>query len=131
MSETHILRTEIVYEGFFRFLKATVALPDGAVVEREVLESGGAVAVLPYDPERRVAMLITQPRPGAFYRGEQSPLEAIAGALDGIEPHRRIVEEAMEEGGLRLGTLEPVANIWSPVKNAEARRKAWVLSKSK
>lgn len=112
---TRILRTEVVFEGWYRFLRMEVELPDGALVERELLDNGSAVAVLPYDRDRRVAMLITQPRPGAFYRGEPSPLEAIAGSLDGIDPASRIVEEAMEEGGLKLGALEPVVNMWSMV----------------
>ena len=74
-----------------------------------------ACAVLPYDPERRVAMLITQPRPGALYHGVPSPYEVIAGSLDGADPATRIVAEAMEEGGLRLGAIEPVVNMWSMV----------------
>lgn len=118
---TRILRTEVVFEGWYRFLRMDVELPDGARVERELLANGSAVAVLPYDRQRRVAMLIRQPRPGAFYTGEPSPLEAIAGSLDGLEPALRIVEEAMEEGGLRLGALEPVSNIWSMIPAATER----------
>jgi nudix-type nucleoside diphosphatase (YffH/AdpP family) len=118
---TRILKTDVVFEGWYRFLRMDVELPDGARVERELLANGSAVAVLPYDRERRVVMLIRQPRPGAFYTGEPSPLEAIAGSLDGMEPALRIVEEAMEEGGLKLGTLEPVSNIWSMVPAATER----------
>jgi len=118
---TRILQTDVVFEGWYRFLRMDVELPDGARVERELLANGSAVAVLPYDRERRVVMLIRQPRPGAIYTGEPSPLEAIAGSLDGMEPALRIVEEAMEEGGLKLGTLEPVSNIWSMVPAATER----------
>lgn len=118
---TRILRTDVVFEGWYRFLRMDVELPDGARVERELLANGSAVAVLPYDRERRVVMLIRQPRPGAFYTGEPAPYEAIAGSLDGMEPALRIVEEAMEEGGLRLGALEPVSNIWSMIPAATER----------
>ncbi|KQM22339.1 ADP-ribose pyrophosphatase [Novosphingobium sp. Leaf2] len=81
-------------------------------VERHLLDNGSAVAVLPYDPVRRVCMLIEQPRAAVLSAGEPPLLEAIAGGLDGADPAHRIVEEAHEEGGLRLGVLEPVSNIW-------------------
>lgn len=110
-----IVSQEVVFDGWYKFYRLIVELPDGAVVERELIHGGTAVAVLPYDPERRVAMLITQPRPGPLFRGLTSPFEAIAGSLDGMDPAQRIVAEAMEEGGLRLGTIEPIVNMWSMV----------------
>ncbi|MBB3940636.1 nudix-type nucleoside diphosphatase (YffH/AdpP family) [Novosphingobium fluoreni] len=110
-----IVSREVVFQGWYTFLRLMVEMPDGAVVDRELLHRGSAVAVLPYDPVRRVAMLITQPRPGALFHGVPSPYEAIAGSLDGADPATRIVPEAMEEGGLRLGRLEPITNMWSMV----------------
>ena len=74
-----------------------VKLPDGAIVERELMHRGSAVAVLPYDPVRRMVMLITQPRPGALFHGLPSPFEVIAGCLDDADPAERIVDEAMED----------------------------------
>jgi nudix-type nucleoside diphosphatase (YffH/AdpP family) len=88
-------------------------MPDGVEVERHLLDNGQAVAVLPYDPVRRVVMLVTQPRAAVLAAGEEADLlEAIAGNLDAATPEARILAEAMEEGGLQLGALEPVANIW-------------------
>ncbi|QIG81816.1 ADP-ribose pyrophosphatase [Sphingosinithalassobacter tenebrarum] len=85
---------------------------DGAVVERHLLDNGSAVAVLPYDPVRRTAILISQPRAAVLAAGEPPLLEAVAGNLDTAQPAERIREEAREEAGLELGELEPVANIW-------------------
>lgn len=109
---TAIVSRQLVYDGWYRFFVLQMRLPDGAVVERHLIDNGQAVAVLPYDPVRRVVMLIRQPR-AAVLDAEAPPLlEAIAGGLDGAPPRDRILDEAMEEGGLRLGVLEPVANIW-------------------
>jgi nudix-type nucleoside diphosphatase (YffH/AdpP family) len=113
--EARILHQKVVFDGWYRFFVMSVELPDGTVVERELIHRGSAVAVLPYDPVRRTAMLITQPRPGALFRGVPSPYEAIAGSLDGLDPAARIVAEAMEEGGLKLGPVEPVVNMWSMI----------------
>ncbi|MXO67083.1 ADP-ribose pyrophosphatase [Altererythrobacter endophyticus] len=88
-------------------------MPDGAVVERHLLDNGSAAAVLPYDPVRRVALLITQPRAPVIAAGEPPLLEAIAGNLDEMAPDDRIREEAMEEGGVKLSHLQPLTNIWS------------------
>jgi nudix-type nucleoside diphosphatase (YffH/AdpP family) len=110
-----IISKEVVFDGWYKFYRMMVEMPDGAVVERELIHRGSAVAVLPYDPVRRVAMLITQPRPGPLFRDLPSPYETIAGSLDGMEPAERIVAEAMEEGGLQLGAIEPVVNMWSMV----------------
>ena len=110
-----ILSKDVAFAGWYTFYRLMLEMPDGAVVERELIHRGSAVAVLPYDPARRTVMLITQPRPGPLFRGAPSPFEAIAGSLDGMEPAERIVCEAMEEGGLSLGQLEPVVNMWSMV----------------
>jgi len=113
MKAARITSQTLVYNGWYKFYRLDVSMPDGAVVERHLLDNGSAAAVLPYDPDRRVCMLIEQPRAGVLVAGETPLLEAIAGNLDGASPEVRIVEEALEEGGLRLGALEPVTNMWS------------------
>jgi nudix-type nucleoside diphosphatase (YffH/AdpP family) len=73
------------------------------------------VAVLPYDPERRVALLVRLPRAPALYaQGLATLLEAPAGMLDkkDEDPADCARREAMEEAGLRLGALEPIARTW-------------------
>ena len=110
-----ILAQHTVYDGWYRFSRLEVRLPDGQVAERHLLDNGSAVAVLPYDAARRVVMLITQPRAGTLVAGVPQVLEVIAGNLDGAEPEYQARKEAFEEGGLDLGELELVANIWSLV----------------
>jgi ADP-ribose pyrophosphatase len=82
---------------------------------REVFVVGDAVTVLPYDPVRDRVLLIEQFRMGPFGRGDPLPwqLEAIAGRIDpGESPEDAARREAVEEAGLVLGTLEPVAQYY-------------------
>lgn len=122
-----IVARHLVYDGWYRFWRLEVRLPDGMTVERHLLDNGSAVAVLPYDPVRRVCLLVSQPRAAVLAAGEPPLLEAMAGNLDGMAPDERIREEAMEEGGLRLGALEPVANIW-PIPPVSTERVALYLA---
>lgn len=81
---------------------------------REIVRHGRAAAVLPYDPERKTAILVRLPRaPVIWAGGPQTMLEAPAGMLDGDEPDVCARREAMEETGLRLTTLEPVVRAWT------------------
>jgi nudix-type nucleoside diphosphatase (YffH/AdpP family) len=119
--DARIVSSKVVFNGWYKFIVMDVAMPDGTVVERELIHRGSAVAVLPYDPVRRTAMVITQPRPGALFHDVPSPYEAIAGSLDGLDPTQRIVAEAMEEGGLKLGSVEPVVDMWSMIPASTER----------
>lgn len=103
-----ILRTRTVHEGWSRFLVATVRLEDGSEAEREIEDHGDAVAVLPYDPIRRTALLVRVLRPPLLYRGEEDPhlVEAPAGILEDEEPVEAARREALEEAGVRLGEME-------------------------
>src|SRR5688572_33387749 len=72
-----------VYERWTRFLVATVRGRDGTKLERVILDHGLSATVLPYDPERRVAMLVVQARVPVIYTGEHGEiLEAIAGRVE-------------------------------------------------
>jgi nudix-type nucleoside diphosphatase (YffH/AdpP family) len=112
---TPVIRgTRIVHDGWSRFLVAEVTMPDGTPLKREIEDHGRAVAVLPYDPNRRVALLVEQFRPPIFFAaGVLSLLEVPAGLLDEAEPEDGVRREAFEEAGLRLGRLEPVVRGWS------------------
>ncbi|RYH30795.1 MAG: ADP-ribose pyrophosphatase, partial [Alcaligenaceae bacterium] len=57
-----IVARTLVYDGFYRLWRLRVLMPDGAAVERHLEDHGAAVAVLPYDPVRRVALLVAMPR---------------------------------------------------------------------
>jgi len=84
-------------------------------INREVFVSGDAVTVLPYDPVRDRVLLIEQFRAGPMGRGDPQPwlLEAIAGRVDPDEsPEQAARREAVEEAGLHLGALEPVAGYY-------------------
>jgi nudix-type nucleoside diphosphatase (YffH/AdpP family) len=109
-----ITQIETLHEGWRKLLKFTMRMPDGRTMEREILNSQDATAVLPYDPERRKVILIRQFRAPVMHVEERPDIvETVAGMLDGGEPEETARREAMEEAGLRLGPLELVARAWS------------------
>ena len=61
MTDAQIVKKTLVYDVWYKLWRLAVRMPDGAVVERHLESHGDAVAVLPYDPVRRVAMLVTMP----------------------------------------------------------------------
>lgn len=80
---------------------------------RETYDRGDAVAVLPYDPDRRTVLLVRQFRFPLVARGE-GPLmvEVAAGLLEGADPETRVRAEAEEELGYRLTDVSEVFNAW-------------------
>lgn len=112
MSE--VLSVDEVYRGWSRFSVVRFRLDDGSEVERCVEDHGRTAVVLPYDPDRRVALLVRQFRPGPALAGERSDLEAPAGLIDDGEDGQACARrEAFEETGLRLAALEPIGRFWS------------------
>lgn len=106
--------TRILHDGWSRFLVAEVTMPDGTRLKREIEDHGRAVAVLPYDPDRRMALLVEQFRPPAFYAvGAESLLEVPAGLLDEGDAEEGARREAYEECGVRLRALERIVCGWS------------------
>jgi len=109
-----IKQIDTVYEGWRKLLKLTVQMPDGRAMIREVLNSGDAAAVLPYDLERRKVILIRQFRAPVMHReGHPDFLEAVAGLLDVDEPEACARRETMEEAGIRVERLELLGHFWS------------------
>lgn len=114
--DVRILADETAFQGYFRIRRLTLqyrAFGGGWVSPqvREIFERGDAVGVLPYDPATDSVILIEQFRPGAL-RGDASPwmLELVAGIVDPGEQDEEVAHrEAMEEAGLSLGALEPIA----------------------
>lgn len=106
---------ETLYSGWSKIIRASLAGPDGTAFAREIEHHGDAVAVLPYDPERRCALLVGAPRaPVIWAGGPPELLEAPAGMLEDGEPADSCARrEAEEEVGVRLEALEPVAEAWS------------------
>lgn len=114
MAGYRIAKVATLYDGWRKVLGFTVQRPEGDTMEREILESDDAAAVLPYDPQRRTVILVRQFRVPVMHRQNESDLlEAIAGLLEGSEPLECARREAMEEAGLRLGSLEPAGTTWS------------------
>jgi len=108
------LPLQVIHKGWNTFGIATLTQPDGSTVPRALEDHGEAACVLPYDPGRRVALLVRQNRVGPAFWGEPASLdEAPAGGLDGGKPEETAIREAMEEAGVRLERLEPVAHAYS------------------
>jgi nudix-type nucleoside diphosphatase (YffH/AdpP family) len=112
---SEIIGVQDLYDGWVRLLRAKVRGADGEVVTREIEHHGEAACVLPYDAERRTAMLVRQLRaPVLHAAGRDSLLEAIAGIIDeGENPGLCATREAMEEAGVTLERLEPVTVAWT------------------
>ena len=109
-----ITKLETVHEGWSDFRLATVRTPSGEEIRREIEDHGDAVAVLPYDPERRVATLVRQFRTPVFHvTKETDHLESPAGILDADDPEAEVRREAEEEVGLRLSRLERLSTAWA------------------
>lgn len=91
---------------------------DGAlspVVTRASFVASDAVTVLPYDPVRDRVLVVDQFRAGPFVRGDAQAwqIEAIAGRIDpGESPEAAARREAVEEAGLHLRDLLPVAQYY-------------------
>jgi nudix-type nucleoside diphosphatase (YffH/AdpP family) len=113
-----VLDRDTTHIGYVTVERLRIRLADGAEVIREVETHGDAIAVLPYDPVRRTALIVSLFRAPAFDRyGTEAVEEACAGMIETTagpadEPGT-VRREAMEELGLRLGDLEFVARVWS------------------
>ena len=103
-----------VYQGWATISIATVVAENGHTFERLMEDHGRGVCVLPYDPERKVAMLVSQFRAPVYATVAQTELlEVIAGLADGEAPESAAFREALEETGLKLKALEHIATVWT------------------
>jgi nudix-type nucleoside diphosphatase (YffH/AdpP family) len=112
---SEIIDIQELYDGWVRLLRAKVRGADGEVVTREIEHHGEAACVLPYDAERRSAMLVRQLRAPVLHAADRDTMvEAIAGIVDdGEDPATCATREAMEEAGVTLERLEPVTVAWT------------------
>ncbi len=103
-----------IHDGWSQLLVATIRRADGGTITREIEDHGAAVGLLPYDPERRVAMLVRQFRaPAAHAAGADDVLEVPAGLIEGEDPTDCALRELEEETGLRLSRVERLGTVWS------------------
>lgn len=109
-----ILARETVYSGYLSIERLRVRLADGAEVWLEIEEHGEAVVVLPYDPDRRCALVAHLFRVAVFDRtGEESLEEACAGMIGNEDAETAVRREAYEELGVNLKSLEFIGRFWS------------------
>ena len=115
-----ILSKTTPYSDFFKMDDYQVRAEtfDGqmsAPMNRAVFVGMDAALVLPYDPVRDRVLVVEQFRMGPFGRGDPRPWqwEPIAGHVDpGETPEEAARREAIEEAGLTLRALEPVAEAY-------------------
>jgi nudix-type nucleoside diphosphatase (YffH/AdpP family) len=105
-----ILGETLLAQGRFRLTRtrARIEETNGAVrtLEHEIYHYAPAAAVLLYEPERRVLLLVKQFRLGAFLGdGSLALIEVCAGMLDDDAPEACALREAWEETGVRLTRL--------------------------
>jgi len=98
------------YRGFSTVRVDRVRTPDGAEVDREVVERPNAVGVVPVTSDGRVLLLHQYRQPVG-----RPLIEVPAGLLDvaGEEPVEAAQRELIEELGMRAGTLEPLTVFWN------------------
>src|SRR4029077_16054918 len=78
-----ILERQIAHAGYLTVERLRMRLTDGAEVSREVERHGDAAAVLPYDVERRSALVVRLFRaPVLVASGEEMSEEACAGMIE-------------------------------------------------
>ena len=119
--DVEILARPVAHDGYLRVeaIRLRHRLHDGGwsrPLDRELIERGHAVGVLPYDPALDRVVLIRQFRIGAWGAGAPDPwlLETVAGIIDqGETPEDVARREAMEECGCRIDTLLPVCRYYA------------------
>lgn len=108
-----IVENRLLYRGWTRLLCLTIE-DGGEAYFREVEDHGDAAAVLPFDPQRRKAVLVRLLRaPMLLAGGDGLSLEVPAGLVDSGSHEDTAVREALEETGLRLRAVAHVATVWT------------------
>jgi nudix-type nucleoside diphosphatase (YffH/AdpP family) len=111
---TRVLASRLAYDGYAKVSVLTLEGDGGQPHQREVVDYGQSACVLPYDPDRKVALVVRLPRAPLLRAGVATHLiEAPAGMIGpGESPETTARREAMEEAGVELGALELVAACW-------------------
>ncbi len=85
------------------------------ILDREIYDTGDAVAVLPYNPHTEEVVLVKQFRLPAYHRSMQPWLiECIAGRISQNEPpEQTAIREADEEAGLMISDIVKVSDAFA------------------
>ncbi|WP_442678687.1 NUDIX domain-containing protein [Sphingomonas sp. ASY06-1R] len=110
--EAEIVERRLIHDRWSTISDVVLKLPNGAIEQRVVEDHGDAAAVMLYDPDRRVALLVRQPRVPVLQGGHAPLLEVVAGRVEGKTPEDTARAEAMEEAGVAVLELEKVATLW-------------------
>ena len=105
-----LLDDKVLYKGRFALTKSRAKVSDDQghsfEIDHEVYRFGFAAAVLLYDPDRRVVILVRQFRMAPFLAdGSTEMLEVCAGMLDDDAPETGAWREAKEETGVEAREL--------------------------
>ena len=119
--DVELLSKEVLYHGRhefdrYRMRYRTFSGAWSKDVERDILDRGNTVSVLPYDPIRDTVALIEKFRPGAFAGGDAHPWlwEIVAGVIEeGEQPLEVAARECEEETGLKALALKPIREFYS------------------
>lgn len=128
-----ILGQENLYQGFFKLVKYRFKhkLFEGGwsnAVERELLERGHAVAVLPYDPVSDTVVMVEQIRVGALEQARPWQLEIVAGMLDkqGESAEEVAKRETFEEAGLELKRIQHISGYYPSAGGCSERLELYI-----
>lgn len=104
------LATQRIYQGRVVGLRVdTVQLPNGLTSQREIVEHGPSVVIVPLDEQDRV-LLVRQFRKAV----ERTLLELPAGGLHpGESPQEAALRELQEETGYLAQQLEPLGGFYA------------------
>jgi nudix-type nucleoside diphosphatase (YffH/AdpP family) len=109
-----LLEVRTLHEGFTKLVVGRFRIDGESDVVREIVDHGDSVAILPYDPLRRVAVLTRQFRAPVQLGGEEGfLLEAPAGRVEeegAVDTARR---ELVEEIGVAAREMEHVATTFA------------------
>jgi nudix-type nucleoside diphosphatase (YffH/AdpP family) len=123
-----ILRRQIVHAGYLTVERLQIGLTNGAEVFREVERHGDASVVLPYDVQRRCALVVRLFRAPVFDSANEGMLEeACAGMIENEDGDSAARREAYEELGVDLKSLEFVARVW-PSPGVSTERQSLYLA---
>jgi GDP-mannose pyrophosphatase NudK len=106
-----ILEDRVLFKGRFPLTRTRAAIHDAAgrsfEIDHEVYRHGFAAAVLLYDPDRGVVMLVRQFRMAPYLaEGLTEMLEVCAGMLDDDAPEVCAKREVLEETGVEARKVQ-------------------------